>query len=112
MNQGGPISVTWSSLWKIFFMLIFVWVIFVAQDVFLALFLAIVIAAALDRPVTFLEKRKIPRILGTLIIYIVAISIIALVVYSIIPAVITEVNALLTNMRSVSSEFSAFIDST
>lgn len=110
MDERGQQILSWTSLWRVFFMLLFAAIVYVARDVFVALFLAIVIAAALDRPVTALERHKVPRILGTLIIYIIGILFIAAIIYSVLPAIISETSTLLANINSVSSKFSAFID--
>jgi predicted PurR-regulated permease PerM len=107
MNQHG---VTWQSLWRIFFMILAIWVVFVAKDVFIALFLAIVIAAALDRPVTYLERHRVPRILGTLLLYILLIVFIALVIYLVFPAILGELGVLLVSLKNSTSVLSPFID--
>jgi len=109
MNGRGEI-LSWGALWRVFFMLLFGTVIFIARDVFIALFLAIVIAAALDRPVSALEKKRVPRILGTLIIYLICILALASLIYSVVPAILAETSTLLHNFRSVSSKISNFIN--
>ena len=91
------LDITWGSLWKILAMLSLVAVLYVSRDVFVAAILAIVIAAALDPFVTWLERRRIPRILGTLGVYIVGIFIIALILYIILPIFLTELNGILEN---------------
>jgi predicted PurR-regulated permease PerM len=91
------ISVSWGSLWKILAMVTFVAVLYISRDVFVAALLAIVIAAALDPFVTWLEKRRIPRILGTLGVYIISLFIVALVLYVVLPILLTELNGILEN---------------
>jgi predicted PurR-regulated permease PerM len=93
-------------------MALFVWVLFVAKDVFVALFLAIVLAAALDRPVTYLEEKRIPRILGTLVIYLALMAVIGILLYSVVPALIAETGAMLANLRGLSAGISSFVDTT
>lgn len=110
--DGTPSGVTWSGLWKIFFMILLAWILFVARDVLVAIFFAIVIAAALDRPVSALERKKIPRLLGTLIIYIGAIILIALIIYAVLPAAVTELTTLLLGLRNASDKIAAFVDAT
>jgi len=107
MNQQG---VTWRSLWRIFFMILAIWAVFVAQDVLIALFFAIVIAAALDRPVTYLENHRVPRILGTLLIYILLIIFVALVIYLVFPAILTELGVILISLKNSTSALSPFVN--
>lgn len=82
-------------------MLSLVAVLFIARDVFVAVILAIVIAAALDPFVTWLEKRRIPRLLGTLAVYIMTLFIIALILYIVVPIFLTELNIILENSQDV-----------
>lgn len=71
-------------------MLLFVWIIFVARDVIVALILAIVISTAFNPIVTFLERRRVPRIIGTLLMYLVAATALGVIVYAFIPIALTE----------------------
>lgn len=91
-------NIAWGSLWRLFFMLVLTVVLFISLDVLIALFLAIVISAALDPAVSWLEKKKIPRILGTLAIYLLAIFLLALVVYAIVPIALSELSNLLASL--------------
>jgi len=95
------ISVSWGSLWKILAMVTLVAVLYISKDVFVAALLAIVISAALDPFVSWLEKRRIPRILGTLGVYIIVIFIIALVLYVVLPILLTELNGILENSSDI-----------
>lgn len=80
-------------------MLLLSWALFLAIDIVLALFLAVVISAALDPVVTWLEVKKIPRILSTLGIYIVALFMLALLVYLIVPIALTEFSNLIASLN-------------
>ncbi len=96
------IDITWGGLWKVFAMLLFVWTVYLAYDVILAVILAIIISSAMDPPVSYLEGKRIPRILGTLALFLVAALVIALIAYTIVPLAIFEVNTLLANMNQAS----------
>jgi predicted PurR-regulated permease PerM len=91
------LNISWNVLWKVLAMVTLVAVLYVSLDVFVAIILAVVIAAALDPFVTWLEHRRIPRILGTLGVYIVGIFVIALILYIMVPIFLTELNGILEN---------------
>lgn len=76
-------------------MILLVSVLFVARDILVALFLAIIISSSLEPIVSRLEKRKIPRILSTLVIYIVSILLIAMLIYTVVPLALSEFGNLL-----------------
>ena len=79
-------------------MLVLVAALFLAKEVLIILFLAIVISSALDSPVDYLERKKIPRILGTLLIFIATLIILAFLLYALIPVAISEFQILLANI--------------
>jgi len=89
------LNIGWGMLWKLLFMVMLGWILYLARDVLAALLLAIVISTAFDPIVSLLEKKKIPRILGTLIIYILAIFVIGLIIYTFVPLALSELNNLL-----------------
>lgn len=92
-------------------MIILATVLFFAVDVLVALFLAVVVSSALDPIVTWLEKKKIPRILGTLAIYIVAVFILAFIIYAIVPIALSEFSSLLNSLNEkISRPDLAFIN--
>ncbi|MBI5306684.1 AI-2E family transporter [Candidatus Wolfebacteria bacterium] len=88
------LTITWGSLWKILFMMVLGAAIFLLRDVMLILFLALVISSAFNAPISFLEKKKFPRILATLLIFVSAIVILALLLYTIVPVAISEFGSL------------------
>lgn len=73
-------------------------VLFYARDVFIVLFLAIIISAGFDGPVSFLERKKIPRIFGTLFIFILVLTAVSLILYTIIPLSFVELQELLVKL--------------
>ncbi len=109
MDQKG-ISISWGSLWRVALMAALVTVLFIARDILIALFLAIVISSALDPIVSWLEKRRIPRLLGTLAIYIVLIFFLALLAYAVVPMALSEFNTLLGSLSKYSGTLFDFID--
>lgn len=82
-------------------MVCFVAAIFLARQAVIILFLAIVISSALDGPVSWLQRKKLPRILGTLLIFILALAILSFVLYTLIPVVIFEFQNLLENLKKM-----------
>ena len=109
--RNPPFTLTWGSLWRVFFLLLFVWILLVARDIIVALFLALVISSALEPIVSRLEEKKIPRILSTLGIYIIAVFAIALMIYTVVPLALSELHGLLESTGQVSGTIFEFLDS-
>src|SRR3990172_3049225 len=100
--ETRSLEITWSSLWRVFAIILLIWLLFLARNVFWAVILAVVISSAMDPPVTWLERKRIPRILGTLGLFVMLVLVIALVAYTIVPLAIFEVNNLLANLNKAS----------
>jgi predicted PurR-regulated permease PerM len=94
-------EISWSSLWRIFFMLVLVSALFLVREVLVIIFLAVVISSALDSPVSFLERKKLPRILGTILVFIAILIALSLVLYTIIPVGIIELKNLLREISKI-----------
>ena len=100
------LDISWKSLWRIFLMAAFVAILLLASKAILSIVLALVISIALDPIVTFLEKRRFPRILGTLLVYICALLILAFVFYSIIPVALIELSSFLQSLGGLAVKIS------
>jgi len=94
-------EISWATLWRIFLMLVLAAALFLARDALLILFLAIIISSALDGIVSYLQRKKIPRILGTLFVFLTALVILAMLLYTLIPIVIFESKSFLENLKNI-----------
>ena len=94
-------EISWATLWRILLMLIFAIMLFMAREALIILFLAIIISASLDGPVWYLQRKKIPRILGTLLIFLSGLMILAVVLYIIIPVTFFELQNVLQNFKNI-----------
>ena len=95
------LEVTWASLWRILGMLILVGIFYYAFDIWLAVLLALVISSALDPIVSWLEGKKIPRFVGGIGVFVILILILALILYTIVPIALGELNNLVKSIGKV-----------
>ncbi|HEY4499919.1 MAG TPA: AI-2E family transporter [Candidatus Paceibacterota bacterium] len=99
-SSVNTLEITWGSLWRVVVLLCVVSFLFFVRDILVGVILAIVISSALDPIVSFFERKRIPRILGTLGIFIVVITSLALLLYTVVPIALTELNILITHITS------------
>lgn len=97
------VSVSWITLWRIFFMVALASIFYAAKDILLSFLLALVLSTALDPFVSWFERKRLPRIIGTLIIFILFGGLFALLLYTIIPLALLEFNNLLKNLGGVTA---------
>lgn len=90
------LDISWKTLWRILAFIALVAILFLARDVILALLLAIVISSGLEVVVDFLERHGIPRVLGVVMVFLAAAAVIGVLVYFVIPTIITETGSIFT----------------
>lgn len=94
------INISWQTIWRVFAAIVLAVVLYLSYQVLLVLLLGIIISSALDGAVTFLEKKwKIPRILGTLAIFLLGVFIIFFILYNILPLIFSELYSLLKTVN-------------
>jgi len=95
-NQPQPavLQVSTSGIIKIIAVLFMVFLVYLIKDVIAILFIALVFASALDPWVDSLQNKRIPRVLGIIIIYAVLIGVISLTIILFVPLVADQVNQL------------------
>lgn len=69
------------------------------RQILLALFAAIIISSGLDFIVDFLERRKIPRTLAVILIFLGLLLLAAAVIYLIIPFVVADLNGVIISLN-------------
>lgn len=90
MEKETLFNVSWNTLWRIFFFALLIVIIYLAQEAVGVLLASIVISLGLEPLVGFFENKKIPRILGTLIVFILVLLILSTAAYFVVPVLAAE----------------------
>ncbi|MBI2594871.1 MAG: AI-2E family transporter [Candidatus Colwellbacteria bacterium] len=101
-------EISWTTLWRILAMAVFVGALYLMKEALAIVLLALVISTALHPPVAYLERWKIPRILGTILLFLTVFVILAFIVYALLPVVILELNSLVRDLSDLTSRFLGF----
>ena len=101
-------EVSWVTLWRILAMALFIGALYLMREAVIIVLLALVISTALHPPVAFLHRWKIPRILGTIILFLAVFVILAFIVYALLPVVILELNSLVRDLSELTNRFFGF----
>lgn len=102
MNPA-KLEVSWQTLWRILFCILLAYFVFLARSMFGVLFLAIIISLGIDPLVSLLERKKINRLLSTLVIFLIALLIIATVIYVVAPIIGLELGSFIQHFSKVIS---------
>lgn len=106
-HRGRKLTIDFSvlSIIKILAVLLLCFFLYKIANVLIMLFIAFVIATIINPIANWLHKHHIPRVIGTLAIYIILLSIISSVFILLAPPIIEQVNELAKNFPSYSQKF-------
>lgn len=69
-------------------------VIYITRDILTALIFAVIVASAVEPAVEWLKNRRVPRLLGVILIYLAASALFALGIYLVIPLLLNELGGI------------------
>src|SRR3990167_2617234 len=88
MNEHqNTVNVSTVTILKIVFVGLLLVFLFAIRDILLLLLISVIISSAIDPLADFLYKRRIPRALSVLLVYILFVGMFALVVYLLVPPI-------------------------
>lgn len=100
------IEISTGIVWRTLLILIAAWFVYTIKHILMLLFLSIVVVSATAPLIHRMEKRKIPRTAGVLIVYIVFLSIITYVLSLLVPLFTIELKQLAENIPSYFEQLS------
>jgi predicted PurR-regulated permease PerM len=100
------LDISTSVIIKVFAVILGLLLLYIIRDILALLFLSVILTATLDSPVDWMAKRKIPRPLGVLVIYLTLTIIIGLLVSFLIPPLINQFQNFAQNLPVYIEELS------
>jgi len=94
MNDSQTINISTSTIFRVILILLGLVFLYLIRDILLIVVVAVIIAAAVNGPVSWMQRHKVPRILGVVFIYLLMFLMIALVVTLIFPPLASQVKLL------------------
>ena len=73
------------------------------------IFIGFIIAWFFDPLVTWMQKKKIPRIVGCILVYLLMLGLLALIIYLLVPTLISQVKDFVSTAPSIFNEITEFI---
>ena len=110
-ESKSPIKVEVSHKTVIFTaaFLIALWLVVQLKEIIVFLFLAAILLSALLKPVELLNKKRIPRVLSLIIIYVLVIGMISLIIGIIIPPLISQTSDFISKLPQIASTVNNFL---
>lgn len=97
LKEKVNITISTASIIKIIVIFLVLGFLYLIRDIIAILFISLVVASALDPLIDSFQRRKIPRAIGILVIYLVIIGAISLAVVLIVPPIVEQVKQITTS---------------
>jgi predicted PurR-regulated permease PerM len=101
------ITITAGTIVKAVVILALAWFIFTLRDIVLIVLTAIVIASAIEPGVAALVKRKLPRILAVILVYLLLFGTFFVIFYFFLPSLLADFGAFVANLPQYLSTFTS-----
>ncbi len=96
--ENKIIEISAGTVIKTMILILVGWFLFVLRDSVLAVIAAIVISSAIDPGVRWFEKRRVPRVVGVISIYLATMALVGFILFFIIPTFLSETSNLVSNI--------------
>ena len=94
MNQSQTINISVSTIFRTILILLALVFLYLIRDILMIVFISVVIAAAINAPVSWLQRHKTPRLLGVIFIYLILFLLIGLIITLIFPPLSEQIRQL------------------
>ncbi len=102
--ENRTIEISAGTIAKTVILLVVFWLIYLLRDSVLAVISSIVIASAIDPGVRWFEKRRVPRVVGVIAIYLSGFALVGFILFFIIPTFLSETSSLVSNIPKYMSQ--------
>jgi len=90
-QQERVLDISWATILKIAAALFCFYLIYLIRDILIWFIFALIISILFGPAVNFLRKRKVPRVLSTILVYVSIFGILGGLIYSIAPLFVSEI---------------------
>jgi predicted PurR-regulated permease PerM len=91
-NQEKVLDISWGTILKLAVAGLVVYILFLTKDILLWVLFGLIISILFDPAIDFMQKRRVPRVLGTIAIYSFVFGIIAFTIWGVAPFFINEIH--------------------
>ena len=91
MNGAKVLDISWGTILKIGVAIFAFYILYLIRDLIVWFIFALIISVLFNPAIDFLQKRRIPRILAAILIYLTIFGIFGLLIYSVAPTFVSEI---------------------
>ncbi|EKD33516.1 MAG: protein of unknown function UPF0118 [uncultured bacterium] len=106
--KAQQIEITTLTIFKVVLVFLALWFLWFIRDIVAILFVALLLAALIGPYADWFHKRKVPRTIAVLILYVILFALAAGTIVLIVPPLIEQIQQLTSNFSSLTSKVSEF----
>jgi len=91
MNDNRILDISWGTILKISLAFISFYILYLIRDILVWLIFALIVSVLFNPAIDFLYRRRLPRVLAIIFVYVAIFGILGLVIYWIAPIFVSEV---------------------
>jgi len=111
MAETKTINISTGTIFRVIIIILSLVFLYIIRDIIAIFIFALIVASAITPAVNLLEKIKIPRVLGALLVYIIVIVVLGFLISLIIPSIAKDVKDLSSNLPKYTENLSLKFDS-
>jgi predicted PurR-regulated permease PerM len=91
MNQSRVLDLSWGTIFKIVIAFCVFYLLYILRDILIWVIFGLIISVLFNPAIDFMQKKRIPRSVATILIYIAVYGLIGFSIYSIAPIFVNEI---------------------
>lgn len=91
MNGSRVLDISWGTIFKIAFIALLFYIIYLIRDILILSIFALIISILFNPIIDFLQRKRIPRVLAVILVYIGTFGLISLLIYSLASLFFVEI---------------------
>lgn len=91
MEDERVLDISWGTILKIAIVFLGFYILFLIKDILIWIIFALIISILFNPAITFLQKRRIPRVVATIFVYVFIFTFLSFILYWTIPVFILEI---------------------
>ena len=98
MNQQSTFNISWGAIFKILVAVICLYILFLVKDIIVWFVFALVIGILFNFLIDYLEKKRIPRVAATILLYFGIFAVLGFFIYKTAPIFLSEIQKFSQNL--------------
>ena len=91
MDEGRVLDISWGSIVKVAISAFVVYLIFLLKDILVWVLFGLILSILFDPVISFLQKRRIPRVVSMIGVYAVIFAVLAYIIFATTPLFVAEI---------------------